>query len=211
MEDTRDRIVAAATGLFAEKGLAGATVRDICRAAGVNVALVNYHFKSKSGLYKACIERIFATAGGHRLASLDATVRDAAGWRRAVTAWVRGFALAMHERSPAGPDPVWAFRQEVTRPSEMYGYLRAHFALPVFNCLKRLLLMAVDSEREALLWMTSIWAQLSAVALVDPKWQDVFRPRGTSPRLWGDAFADFVLKSIFRELRYHGRGRAVES
>ena len=82
MEDTRDRIVAAATGLFAEKGLAGATVREICRAAGVNVALVNYHFKSKSGLYKACIERIFATAGGHRLASLDATVRDAAGWRR---------------------------------------------------------------------------------------------------------------------------------
>lgn len=204
MEETKDKIIAAATDLFAERGLAGATVRAICRAAGVNVALVNYHFKSKEGLYKACIERIFAIAGGPRLAKLDAGVKDAAGWRRAITAWVCGFALALHEQSAAGSGPVWAFRQEITRPSAMYGYLRENYAMPVFNCLKRLLMMAVKSEREALLWMTSIWAQLSAVALVDPKWQDAFRPVGASRASWGRTFSDFVLKSVFSELRYHG-------
>ncbi len=204
MEDTKDKIIAAATELFAKKGLAGATVREICRTAGVNIALVSYHFKSKEGLYKACIERVYAIAGGPRIVTLDAGVKDEAGWRRAVTAWVHGFARALHEQSAAGSGVVWAFRQEVTHPSVMFDYIKKNFALPVFNCLKRLLLMAVNSEREALLWMTSIWSQLSAVALVDPKWQDNFRPRGASVGRWGRAFSDFVLKSIFRELKYHG-------
>lgn len=202
MEDTKERILRAALGLFAGKGFDKTTVREICAAADVNVALVNYHFKSKEGLYKTCIQRIFATAGGQRLASLDDGVKDAKGWRRAVTLWVRGIARAMHERSAAGDGPVWAFRQEVTHPSAMYGYIKERFGLPVFNCFKRLLMMAVSSEREACLWMTSVWSQLSAVALVDPKWQDVFRPAGVSRDRWGVAFADFILKSIFKELKF---------
>ena len=204
MEDTRERLLSAAMRLFAEKGFDKATVRGICAAAGVNVALVNYHFKSKEGLYEACIARIFSTAGGQKLACLDATVNDAASWRRAVSAWVRGIARAMHGRSAASDAPVWAFRQEVTHPSAMYGYIKEQFGLPVFNCLKRLLMRAVSSEREADLWMTSIWAQLSAVALVDAKWHDVFRPAGASAEQWGVSFADFVLKSIFRELKFKG-------
>ncbi len=204
MEDTKEKILAAANDLFAEKGLEGTTVREICSRAGVNVALVNYHFKSKEGLYESCIQRIFATAGGPRLASLDADVKDQDSWRRAVTAWVRGIARAMHEKSAAGSGPVWVFRQEVTRPSLMFSYLRERFALPVFDCLKRLMMMAVGSEREALLWMTSIWAQLSAVALVDARWQDVFRPKGASRDSWGRAFTEFVLSSVFKELKYHG-------
>ncbi|MCR5413140.1 MAG: TetR family transcriptional regulator [Kiritimatiellae bacterium] len=204
MEDTKDRIVSAATALFAEKGLDGTTVREICREAGVNVALVNYHFKTKEKLYGECIRRIFAKAGGPRLSTLDFGVKDEPGWRRAVTEWVRGFGKAMHERSLGGKDPVWAFRQEVTRPSAMYGYLKERYAMPVFNCLKRLLAMAAATEEEALLWMTSIWSQLSAVAIVDSKWQDVFRPGGVSRLRWGRRFGDFVLDSIFRELKYHG-------
>ena len=204
MEGTKERILDAAVGLFAEKGFDKTTVREICAAADVNVALVNYHFKSKEGLYKTCIRRIFATAGGQRLASLDKGVKDADGWRRAVTSWIRGIARAMHERSAAGDGPVWAFRQEVTHPSAMYDYIKDSFGLPVFNCFKRLLAMAASSERETYLWMTSVWSQLSAVALVDPKWQSVFRPEGVSRDRWGLSFTDFVLKSVFKELKYHG-------
>ena len=52
---TRERLLNAATGLFADRGFSKVTVRDICRSARANVAAVNYHFGGKAGLYNAVI------------------------------------------------------------------------------------------------------------------------------------------------------------
>jgi AcrR family transcriptional regulator len=49
--DAKDRILLAAGREFAEKGYEAATVRDICLAAGVNLAAVNYYFGDKRRLY----------------------------------------------------------------------------------------------------------------------------------------------------------------
>ncbi|MEO8602841.1 MAG: CerR family C-terminal domain-containing protein [bacterium] len=48
---TRDRVIAAASALFAERGFHATTVRDIARSAGVNLAAGHYHFGSKETLY----------------------------------------------------------------------------------------------------------------------------------------------------------------
>ena len=50
-DDTRKRLLGAATDVFAEHGYHGGTVREICRVAKVNLALVNYHFGDKMALY----------------------------------------------------------------------------------------------------------------------------------------------------------------
>jgi TetR/AcrR family transcriptional regulator, regulator of cefoperazone and chloramphenicol sensitivity len=50
-DDTQERLVDAAGRIFAEKGYDGATVRDICQLAGVNLAAVNYYFRDKERLY----------------------------------------------------------------------------------------------------------------------------------------------------------------
>jgi len=50
----RARIRDAALRLFAERGIDGATVRDIATAAGVSGGLVRHHFGSKDGLREAC-------------------------------------------------------------------------------------------------------------------------------------------------------------
>jgi AcrR family transcriptional regulator len=48
---TRRALLDAAADVFAEVGFRNATVRDICRRAGANVAAVSYHFGDKAALY----------------------------------------------------------------------------------------------------------------------------------------------------------------
>jgi AcrR family transcriptional regulator len=50
--ETRQRLLAAAGEEFAGQGFHNTTVRDICRRAGVNIAAVNYYFRSKEELYE---------------------------------------------------------------------------------------------------------------------------------------------------------------
>lgn len=50
-DTTREKILAAASDVFAAKGFEKTTVRDICSRADVNVAAINYHFGDKQNLY----------------------------------------------------------------------------------------------------------------------------------------------------------------
>ncbi len=54
---TKQRILDAAERLFAERGFDGVSLRDITAAAGVELALANYHFGPKKELYVAVIRR----------------------------------------------------------------------------------------------------------------------------------------------------------
>jgi AcrR family transcriptional regulator len=48
---TEDKILLAASEVFTEKGFAGARTRDIADEAGINLALLNYYFRSKEKLF----------------------------------------------------------------------------------------------------------------------------------------------------------------
>lgn len=54
---TKDKLMDAAEKLFARRGFHGVSLRDITGEAGVDLALVNYHFGSKKKLLAEVIER----------------------------------------------------------------------------------------------------------------------------------------------------------
>ncbi|HAT31091.1 MAG TPA: DUF1956 domain-containing protein [Janthinobacterium sp.] len=53
-EQSRERLLLTAIRLFAERGFANSSTRDIALAAGANVAAISYYFGDKAGLYRAC-------------------------------------------------------------------------------------------------------------------------------------------------------------
>jgi AcrR family transcriptional regulator len=57
---TRRALVEAGTAAFAERGFKGSTAELIARRAGVNKAMINYHFRSKKGLYQAILTETLA-------------------------------------------------------------------------------------------------------------------------------------------------------
>lgn len=59
--NTRQRLIAAASELFAERGFHGTTARDIARRARVNLAAGHYHCGSKKELYLEVLREQFAT------------------------------------------------------------------------------------------------------------------------------------------------------
>jgi AcrR family transcriptional regulator len=70
--DTRERILDVAERLFADRGFPATTLRDITNEASVNLASVNYHFRSKEGLLAAVLERHLRPVNARRLELLNA-------------------------------------------------------------------------------------------------------------------------------------------
>lgn len=58
--DTKLQLLKAATTAFAYEGFHAASLKQIARTAGVNQALIAYHFGNKEGLYLAVFEAIVA-------------------------------------------------------------------------------------------------------------------------------------------------------
>jgi len=77
--ETRARILEAALREFAALGMAGARMDQIAGAAGVNKALLYYHFESKEKLYVAALEMISAKI---RDRSMAVFLRDASAGER---------------------------------------------------------------------------------------------------------------------------------
>jgi AcrR family transcriptional regulator len=72
MNGTKEKILDAAEGLFAEHGFGETSLRQITTQAGVNLAAINYHFRSKDALIQAVFTRRIDPLNQKRLAMLDA-------------------------------------------------------------------------------------------------------------------------------------------
>src|SRR5579864_6509541 len=72
MTNTKTRILDTAERLFAAHGFEAASLRAITAEAGVNLAAVNYHFRSKEILIEAVITRRLGPINRRRLEMMEA-------------------------------------------------------------------------------------------------------------------------------------------
>ena len=56
---TEEKIIDAARKLFTQNGFSATKTRDIAEEAGINLALLNYYFRSKQNLFQIIIEEKF--------------------------------------------------------------------------------------------------------------------------------------------------------
>ncbi len=73
---TRQALLAAGARLFGERGYDGVPIEDLAAAAGVNKALISYHFGGKRGLYRAVLGSSFS-AIAQRLKAIEDEGRGA--------------------------------------------------------------------------------------------------------------------------------------
>ncbi len=131
-DEPRERILLAAGREFAERGYEAATVRDICAAAGVNVAAVNYYVGDKHRLYIESVKH------AHESRVRQVPLPE---WDSSVPAERRlhDFVDNMLERMLGLAQPPWQVRlmmREVLQPTEacrelVEDYIRPHFAILV--------------------------------------------------------------------------------
>ena len=202
-KNTQDKILHAATKVFAEHGYKDATTRMICSEARVNVALVNYYFRSKSELYKAVIGALFEDVAKPMMSIPDIAC-DEATWRKAVRMWIRRSLAICAARKP--PE-FWMARlmgMEECVPSDMAQDIEGKFAIPMRRCFARLIRMAMTEEDpvQLNLWCSSVHSQSVVYAIAKPSWASRFCPPDVDREVWLDQVADHICGGIFSRLSF---------
>jgi AcrR family transcriptional regulator len=120
----RERILDAATTIFAEKGLDGATLQEIAEASGARQTLALYHFGSKGALWEAVAERLATRFDALQNACFERQAPPASDRERVHAVFV-SFAQALRELPAYGR----MLLQESYRPSPRLLW-REHHLIP---------------------------------------------------------------------------------
>ena len=99
--DTRERILEAAMDCFSERGFRGTTTRAICERAGVNLALLSYHWGGKASLWAAVVRRL-----NDRLVSVATQATCSGQEHRELADGVAAFLAAIARELLADPRPL---------------------------------------------------------------------------------------------------------
>jgi TetR/AcrR family transcriptional regulator len=130
---TRERILDAALGAFAEQGFDAASTRTIAARAGVNLGLIPYYFGGKQALWREAVDRAFSSLSegvgeiGRGAGEIDSRAAAAVLIRRYVRFVARHpeFVLLMHE--------------EGKRDSERMRWIVDRHVRPLFEATTRLM------------------------------------------------------------------------
>lgn len=91
-----ERILRVAGRLFAERGFANVSVRDVCREAGTTAPMIYYYFGNKRGLFDAVVNRRISVQAFIERLKTSTKGRDG---RQAVTSFVETYLTSFPENA----------------------------------------------------------------------------------------------------------------
>lgn len=156
---TFDRLLQVAVEVFAEYGFRDATVREICARAGVNVASVNYYFRSKEVLYAQALN--FAFQEANRLYPQDAAANKALPPEQRLRLFIDNLIRKLLDDSHLGFHSR-LFMREIAEPTKAFDDIINTMIAPHFALLTEIVrLILGESVAEAVVerCVTSILGQ----------------------------------------------------
>lgn len=201
--ENRRRILLAGIEVFADKGYAGASVRDIVGKIGCSVNAVSNHFGSKEELATAVVMELKRTIVTPVASEAGEIMSDYA-WRIAVKRFVRhvvGMFAAADE-----PNCYFAalYRHESANLHAKKVTLYSEIMKPVQQQLEGLIALGVP-ERDPVsvrLWTLFLWNNVIAYALKHPDVLSEDVPEGVDPQLFRETTVDFMVDKCIGELRF---------
>lgn len=139
-DDTRTKLIDAAGQVFAESGFQAATVREICARAGVNIALVNYHFGDKLELYTEVLRHSVGASG-------NGIINQAIASSAPPETAFRELIHAMLLRVCRADRPGWHFRlmmHEIAQPTPAMANVIDETMRPVYDRFRELISVMID-------------------------------------------------------------------
>ncbi len=139
-DNTRDRLLDQAERLFAEKGYAAVSVREITGAAECNLAAVNYHFGGKQNLYMGVFQERWAKRAQRVQQSFAAALagRDQPQLADVISAMARAFLqgpLTDEERR----NHIQLMQRELSDPGEALGMIVEQVMRPYIRELAKMI------------------------------------------------------------------------
>ena len=217
-DPTRDKLLDVAGRIFADRGYRAATIREICVAAGANVAAVNYHFGDKLGLYTEVVQESARAAEVEGIQNALDMVAPAEEILRAVVR-ARLRSLCKADR------PDWQFRiltHELAEPTPALRRLINKVGRPLFQRLLELIggMIGLPADDDTTrLCAISVMGQILVYVLASPLLTGVWPELKMTPMqvdYIADHIADFSLSYIqnFRSRAFvpgaNGAVRAIE-
>jgi TetR/AcrR family transcriptional regulator, regulator of cefoperazone and chloramphenicol sensitivity len=130
---TRDKLIEAAGEVFAERGYRAATIREICRLAGANVAAVNYTFGDKMGLYTEVLRHSVRAA---KTAAITAALDGSSSPEEMIRGVIRARLMSLCQE--ARPD--WQIRlvmHEFSHPTPAMGRVVDEGMRPIYDRVRK--------------------------------------------------------------------------
>jgi AcrR family transcriptional regulator len=153
-EITRDRILKTAVKLFAERGYEATSIRTLAAKAHVNQAAINYHFKTKDGLYREVLRDAIHALTEDQLSHAQET--QAMPRERALGEFVRQQLRPLSARDDV-TRYIHILNWEAVQPTEVYRKLVSEEAAPFLGFAVDLMRRFMPEADQGTLTMAAVW------------------------------------------------------